>query len=416
MSRDTEALLVCACLKAGDLSRPLRYGIDGKRFTECGEALVWALKWFHEHNYVPSLSLLLAQFPDFPVSDVQGTEEEVEVLCHKIREDWTRADLTGTAKVIVEQLRDKTPPNEVLAEVKRRVDGMSFSAETRVTEIVNDWELAYQELQKRQAMEEERGSSGVPTGFLTLDQVAGGFHGGEYWVFAGRLGEGKTWSLIRMACHAVANGLKVQFHALEQTRAQIQLRCLPFLARHANHELPSTRDVQAFYQGFAKVAEVTTGQMVVDDSPRQNVTAATISAQIETNKPDVVFVDYLGLLSQRGGEWQEIAKLSGEIKSVAMAYEIPVVVAAQINRQGEGGLPQPVNLSGSDAIGQDADGVVTMKYSPKGGKVLEMGLQKYRHGQDGMRWYCEFLPEKGVFDEVSGDRAQELMREVRTPN
>lgn len=408
MSKFTEASLLTACLKAGDISVPLKYGIDGKRFRAYGVNFQWAVDWYHKHGYVPAVDLMLTQFPTFPVSEVQGSTEEIELLCHQIRESWISQDLTETATMIVRQLQKKESPSAILGEVKAKLDQVTFSAESRATEIVNDWELAYREMQRRELRSEQHGAAGVPTGFPTLDVLDGGMHAGEYWVFAGRLGEGKTWSLIKMACHAVANGLTVQFHSLEMHRARIQTRCLPFLARHAALELPSTRTSDTYRQAFEGIAEATAGKLVVDDTPAGKATVSSIAAQIETNKPDIVMVDYLTLLTVKSGDWQEITGLSAEIKGMAQNYEIPVVVAAQINREGSGGLPSPHHIAGSDAIGRDADGVVTMIYRAKGDRVLEMGLRKYRHGRDGMAWYCHFDPERGVFDEITADEAKAL--------
>ena len=105
-----------------------------------------------------------------------------------------------------------------------------------------------------------------------------------------------------------------------------------------------------------------------------------------------------------------MAELSGEIKGIAMRYEIPVVAAAQINRMAIGNdLPGAEHLAASDAIGQDADCVITMKQQSQ--RVIKMKLAKFRHGQDGQEWYNEFAPNSGRFEEVSGDTARDLIDE-----
>lgn len=39
---------------------------------------------------------------------------------------------------------------------------------------------------------------------------------------------------------------------------------------------------------------------------------------------------------------------------------------------------------------------------------VKFRLAKFRHGPDGNLWNTEFRPTKGVFDEVTGDRAIEI--------
>ena len=105
-----------------------------------------------------------------------------------------------------------------------------------------------------------------------------------------------------------------------------------------------------------------------------------------------------------------VAKLSADVKEVAMRYNIPIVVASQLNRErGIAKRGEPVGaeaISQSDAVGQDADAVVTM--APVSKSVLAMKLVKYRHGLAGFKWFTQFQPSEGVFKEISHDKAMTL--------
>ena len=117
-------------------------------------------------------------------------------------------------------------------------------------------------------------------------------------------------------------------------------------------------------------------------------------------------------MNQQAGDWQAIAALSAELKGIAMQYKIPIVAAAQINRMAIGeDLPGAEHLAGADAIGQDADAVVTMKQVSR--HIVKMKLAKFRHGSDGHVWDNEFRPNSGYFREVSGDEALEIIDEDR---
>jgi hypothetical protein len=128
-------------------------------------------------------------------------------------------------------------------------------------------------------------------------------------------------------------------------------------------------------------------------------------------------------LADAGGfRWEDVSKVnikddfmvhlkSGEIKTIAMQYQVPIVAAAQLNRSM--GLTKepagPEALAQSDAIGQDADAVITLRQMSQ--SVLQMKLAKYRHGLSDFKWYCEFRPTQGTFKEVTYERAQELRDE-----
>jgi len=115
-------------------------------------------------------------------------------------------------------------------------------------------------------------------------------------------------------------------------------------------------------------------------------------------------------MNSQAGDWQAIAGLSAELKGIAMRYGVPIVAAAQINRMAIGSdVPGAEHLAGADAIGQDADCVVTMKQMSR--HIIKMKLAKYRHGSDGQEWFNEFRPNTGCFKEVSGDSAQDIMAE-----
>jgi len=90
---------------------------------------------------------------------------------------------------------------------------------------------------------------------------------------------------------------------------------------------------------------------------------------------------------------------------------VPIIVANQLNRTAGISTKNvgPEALSGSDAIGQDADGVVTMQKKTK--RTVQMFLAKYRHGEDGMHWYMQFEPNTGVFDEISEEKMMDLRDE-----
>ena len=158
--------------------------------------------------------------------------------------------------------------------------------------------MVYDEVSRRYERAELHGQSGIPTGFATLDGATNGPQPGDYWIVAARLGQGKTWTLLRMACTAVFRGFTVQYDALEQSRAQITMRAHSFLS--SDHAMKSFQsqdlingkgfDLKKYKEFLEELKSNLTGKLIVNDTSRGRVTPATIAAQIERNKPDIVFM------------------------------------------------------------------------------------------------------------------------------
>lgn len=416
MSKRTEQLLILACLKHASVMVPNRHGLGAEHFSHYAREWRWMTKWAQQHRQVPSEELFRSQHPKFPRVVADDVPDAIDHLTVKLHEEWTADQLGDLARDVVERLNSDEAPSSVVLSVQRATEDMKFTGPSRESEIVNEWSSLFDDLRAEESRRQQYGRPSVPTGIITIDEVSGGLRGGDYWVVAGRLGEGKTWCLVSMACHAAVAGNTVQFVTLEQPRSQISVRCLPVLAHLTGYDVPITgiqrSDIIEIKRAHEHVEESVEGRLFINDVPKGSVSIASIRAQIERNEPDVVFVDYLTLLSPRGADWQAVAEVSGHLKDLAMDYNLPVVVAAQINRSGvTEGLPDAHHLAGSDAIGQDADGVVTMLHRPKESRTMRMRLAKYRHGGDGQEWWMHFDPTCGVFEEISGDEA-ELIRKA----
>lgn len=231
-----------------------------------------------------------------------------------------------------------------------------------------------------------------------------------------------SWALVRMATSSLVAGYTVQYHALEQSRTEIAMRVHTFLSSSAGKETFNNIalsqgkgfDLGKYKEFLHRLKKEITGKFFVADASGGQVSPVQIAAQIERNRPDVVFIDYMTLMKVTGdGDWKSISRLSGEIKSIATQYQIPIVSAAQLNREnGLGREPAgPEALAQSDSIGQDADWVVTMK--KQSASVVKMMLAKNRHGESGKKWFTQFQPTQGIFRECSYDAAMALVEKDR---
>lgn len=418
MARNAEQVLISAVLHTGDIGEALDAGVTKEWFRDYPAEWGFISARFKRTRMVPSIKVFRLKFPKFRILDVDDLDYGIgEIRTHHAKQSFMLL-MDGA----VQGLEAGGDPRDLITHMHRGLVDLSgeMTGKENETDLVSDWKHSYAAVMARAKARSKGLTYGLPTGYGTLDLVSGGLKGGEYWVFAARLGQGKTWSLVRLATEVLKRGKNVQFHALEQTRTQLGLRFAPFLSRHLGdgktiYKTSALQNGSVDVLGYRKFMEGLAGQtkggLLLDDTPRGKLTPLALQAKIERNEPDLVIIDYLGLMNSQAGDWSAIASLSAEIKEMAVAYDIPIVVANQLNRTASIGNKHngPEALSGADAIGQDADGVITMRKLSK--RTGSMFLAKYRHGEDGMNWPIHFEPDVGIFDETTEQKAMDLRDE-----
>ena len=84
----------------------------------------------------------------------------------------------------------------------------------------------------------------------------------------------------------------------------------------------------------------------------------------KVKKLGCIVVDYLGKItpdSRRQGRYEYMTEISGDLKTLARKYKVPVLALAQLNRantERSDKWPQLSDLRDTGAIEQDADGVL----------------------------------------------------------
>ena len=227
-----------------------------------------------------------------------------------------------------------------------------------------------------------------------------------------------TWMLCKVATEAILAGKRVVFVSLEQPRSQIVFRIHTLLGKELGYSLRHRDLMQGVnidvdvYRSFLSALPETvpdSSSLFVSDPTRGRATPYTLAALVERHDPDLLILDYLTLMKTESDDWQGVARLSKETKLVATQYGVPILAAAQINREGDVGRrpPSAKHLAQSDAIGQDADVIVTMKKESE--SVLQCLLAKNRSGQDGQVFYSSFKPNEGDIREITQEEATTLV-------
>lgn len=420
MATSPELLLISAVINEKDHITPAINGITADMFHQYPEEYDWIETYVRSHRRAPSRAAFLAKFPG---TRIIKSSTDVVHFCQEVKESHAQAEFMSS----IQEALDYADRGELRKAIRHL---QSASAQTQVQlegvstndDIIKNWEADYEEAAARVQRAKDYGQAGIPTGFPTLDERTGGPQPGQFWVIAARLGEGKTWTLNRMATAALFGGFNVQYNALEMTRAEIAFRVHTFASSvygkevFKNMDLTQGRnfDIREYKEFLKGLKTSIKSSFRVADQTRGAITLPTMHAQFERHQADVMFLDYITLVENADNDIRVgVTKLSQGIKNMAQRYQKPVVVAAQLNREASGrkDMAGPENLAESDAIGRDADVIVTMRQMSK--RVVAMKLAKHRHGKSGITFYAKFLVNTGEFSEITFDKAQEMMADDR---
>jgi len=237
--------------------------------------------------------------------------------------------------------------------------------------------------------------TGILTGIMAFDRIKQGFRGGEFIVFGGRPGSGKSVLGGHIAVEAGKQGNHVLVFSLEMQVAELIER---MIAAAASVNLQSVHNGQFDDRQQAMVKNA--GTMLerlpirIDDSGGLTIGQIVGRARAAAirGKVDLIVTDYLQLVNGKGDtRQQQVGDVTRALKALAKDLNIPVIGLAQLNRAPENReekRPRLSDLRESGDIEQDAD-MVGLLYriecgpdSPMFGKA-ELIIPKHRNGPTG---------------------------------
>ncbi|MCR5587862.1 MAG: replicative DNA helicase, partial [Lachnospiraceae bacterium] len=243
--------------------------------------------------------------------------------------------------------------------------------------------------------------TGIPTGFIDLDNKLAGLHESDFILVAARPAMGKTSFVLNIAEHAVLNeGKRVAVFSLEMSKEQLAKRLISMNA-NVDAKKISVGDLSPDEWKYIMDGVTRLGDSKLYICDQSGITLSEIRSkcrklQLEEGL-DMVVIDYLQLMESDGrgrneGRQQEVSAISRGLKIMAKELNIPVVTLSQLSRQVESRTdkrPMLSDLRESGAIEQDAD-IVMFIYrddyyhedsEDKG--VAEIIVAKHRNGPVG---------------------------------
>lgn len=210
----------------------------------------------------------------------------------------------------------------------------------------------------------------ISTGIGELDAaLCGGLHCGEFTILGARPAVGKSSVLLEIARSAARRGNRVLFVSLEMSAQQIGFRALAansgLNAGKLRAGLPLTEEEQqALADGLTEVGN--DGSENIYTLPIGGMSIEELTQTVQAGEYDLLVVDYIQLLKTRqktGSDFERLGIVSRGLKGITLTTNLPVIAAAQVKRQNNGGMlraPGLDELRGSGDLEQDADNVLLL--------------------------------------------------------
>jgi replicative DNA helicase len=261
-----------------------------------------------------------------------------------------------------------------------------------------------------------KGITGVPSGYKKLDEMTSGFQKGDFIVLAARPSMGKTALALSLAYNAAEQGKSVGFFSLEMGAEQLTLRLVSAQAQvdhqHIRTGTVTSDEWMSMTYAAAKLAET---KFFIDDTPTQSILDIRARARKlkAEHKLDFLVIDYLQLLhSQRKHEnrHQEVSEISRSLKALAKELQVPIVALSQLSRAVDSRVdkrPMLSDLRESGAIEQDADVImflyrdVVYNQETEHPSLAELIIGKQRNGPTGTV-FMNFFKELTLFQDYEG--------------
>ena len=212
--------------------------------------------------------------------------------------------------------------------------------------------------------------TGVPTGYLDLDEKTAGLQPSDLIIVAGRPAMGKTTFALNIAEHvALHQKLPVAIFSMEMPATQLAMR---FLASVGRIDLQKLRRGKLTDDDWARLSaamgKLYDAPIFIDETGGLNpidlrARARRLARQFG-GRLGLVVIDYLQLMvgaKESDNRANELSEISRSVKTLAKELNTPIIALSQLNRsleQRPNKRPVMSDLRESGAIEQDADVVM----------------------------------------------------------
>lgn len=327
--------------------------------------------------------------------DYTPTAANIAYYCRIIREKSTLRQLSATSLETIARVRDGQPVGEVIDEARRSLERLIVNLEN--AQGINSGDLldfkdrASGYFRYVKQLDKLRFS----TGFDLLDKEIRGVAPGEVLTIAAYSGTFKTALLQHLLLHSArATGLISLLFSLEMPAPKLFEREASMQSVVTGHEVE-----HAWYNASAAGQTIFNNcikngsqGLLVCERPKLGIDqiARYITAAKRKGAVGAVGIDYLGLMYAPGKSlFERTAFLAPELKNLAKAAGVPLIVLSQINREAakSGAEIEAHSAKGGGDIEASCDFMLGLQFNSQ--QELVLRILKNRNGRSGVSFLVE---------------------------
>lgn len=399
------------------LNQVQKAGITDEHFAEpYDKAFRWVLKMKREHGQVPTPEMLEHRF------DIELRRTPRRSLAIAVSQLHDQKKYRDFGDALDDAARKATGPevlDEVLSDLQGNLNRLTLQKDRQG--VVDVFSAKVNKRMVKDYKKRRRGESmGIPTGLKRFDSICGGLQKQRMIVVMGRPGLGKSWLDLLFVVEAVLAGHKCMLFPLEMTLEETMYRLYTMFSNRTWGEDKALKNLDLI-RGRITIGKIVKLQRILEDrfegqlhiadigSITDPYTVERVDAEVQTHKPDLFWIDLITLMkgptSRDGAEDHTTIKaLSNGVKGIAQRNNAVGGVSAQVNREAMkrvAFLPRLENIAYGDAIGQDADQVISINRKSSGySEYLYYAVVKNRHGPEIGKTRVRFFVDSGTITET----------------
>ena len=352
-------------------------------------------------------------------SSLNDSEVKKGLTAHYVAICHGNAPGNGAAEYYANQIYEKYILRKVIVN-SEEIQEKAKNNHTDVYDVINEAHSLYGELldvrpSKIQDIEDvisetlisikNKSTKLIKTGYANIDRWSGGLTRGEITIIGGRPGHGKTTVMVNLLAKALEQGQRAMFFSRELPNSELMKKIICLESGKLSYGMVrknifTEEDIKNVNETIESIREKYSKENFLMFDNLKNFSAS--SAEAKRFKPDIIFDDYIQLVSCEGYRSErrlQIEKLVNDYKWLAKENDCVVVLASQLNRfiernniRGKALMPQLSDLAESGAIEQVAENVFFSYYdykvqgeAGKGKNIITLIASKVRYGDSGRR-------------------------------
>ena len=418
-----EALVISKLVEEGNLKQAFQAGITQDDFEMHDEEWQWLIQRAATRKVI-SARRFKARFPEF---DYLPTGDKIQDLLEELKTERAFVAISSAIDDVFSGDDPLGQENAVDKAVQLRESlGEVLKVHSPYSDIAmkSQWGRGYDRIKALMLLRGAGTPAGISTGLEHFDYHFGGLQKETSYLFLGRPGDAKSFTIAKFIAEAAWDGYRVGLFSPEMTEHQHNCRIHTLLSAKVeiqkelklqrafrNRDLKDGRLSKGELHAYKKFLEYLERTMkgeihlFTQRYRREKMSVSYIESRIEDYGLDLVIVDPIYKLrspKRRMSKWEELGDITDALIDLSHTYNIPMVMTNQANRalMGRKGEPPDKDSSyGSDSMVQEANCVVGVKhYSDE--NMMKYNCSKNRDGEP-FKFTARFLPNIGIMEDIT---------------